>query len=290
MAAPQSLLDLSRSAAALRYNKPVTIHRRAPLGQVFLTDRRVEERITRALDLRPDAAVLEIGAGPGNMTRRLAARVARVWAVEVDSGLAAALRQQFADDPRVEVLETDILQLAIGDLVRSAGRDRIRVFGNLPYYITSPCLLRLFQYQEWIEEIVVMVQKEVAERIVAAPGTADYGLFSVTCQYYTQPALLFSVPPKAFRPEPQVYSAVVRLRVASQKKTLGIQDERVFWKLVRAAFAQRRKTLVNNWNGMCDLERLREALRALGIDPRARAETLTLAQFASLQRLLDSRK
>jgi len=255
-----------------------------------LTDRRVEERITRALDLRPDAAVLEIGAGPGNMTRRLAARVARVWAVEVDSGLAAALRQQFADDPRVEVLETDILQLAIGDLVRSAGRERIDVFGNLPYYITTPCLLHLFQSHEWIDQIVVMVQKEVAERIVAAPGTADYGLFSVTCQYYTQPALLFSVPPKAFRPEPQVYSAVVRLRVASQKKTLGIQDERAFWKLVRAAFAKRRKTLANNWKGMCDLERLREALRALGIDPRARAETLTLAQFASLQRLLDSRK
>ena len=231
--------------------------RRVPLGQVFLTDRRVEERIIRALDLRSDDAVLEIGAGPGNMTRRLALQASKVWAVELDPSLAAALRQKFAGNPRVEVLEADILQVPIDALARSAGRDRIRVFGNLPYYITSPCLLRLLQYHCWIAEIVVMVQKEVAERIVAAPGSGDYGLFSVTCQYYTQPALLFSIPPKACRPHPQVHSALVRMRVSPQKEALGIQDEGAFWNLVKAAFAQKRKTLFNNWKEICDPEPLR---------------------------------
>lgn len=264
--------------------------RRAPLGQVFLADRRVEERILRSLRLGPDDAVLEIGAGPGNMTRRLAAQASKVWAVELDRQLAAALRQKFAENPRVEVLEADILRVSIDGIARSASREHIKVFGNLPYYITSPCLLHLFQYHGSIEEIVVMVQQEVAERIVAAPGSSAYGLFSVTCQYYTQPALLFAVPPKAFRPEPQVHSAVVRMRVAPQKEALGLRDEATFWRLVKAAFSQKRKTLCNNWKGICDRERLRCAMKTLGIDLRARAETLTLDQFASLQKALHQRE
>ncbi|MBI1956700.1 MAG: ribosomal RNA small subunit methyltransferase A [Acidobacteria bacterium] len=261
-------------------------HLRAPLGQVFLTDRRVADRILHGLNLQPNDAVLEIGAGPGNMTARLASTGALVWAVEIDPALAQGLREKFGGDPRVEILEADILQVSIDDFVRSAGCARIKVFGNLPYYITSPCLLHLFHHHRSIAEIVVMVQQEVAQRIVAAPGSADYGLFSVTCQYYTRPTLLFTIPPKAFRPAPQVHSALVRMQVAPQKESLGVQDEEAFWRWMKAAFSQKRKTLLNNWKQLCEPERLRCAMEQLGIDRRVRAEALSLAQLAALQKAL----
>ena len=261
-------------------------HRRPPLGQVFLKDRRVIQRILRSLDLQPGDAILEIGAGPGTMTDLLAARAEKVWAVEVDPKLVVGLRERFAASPHVEVIEADILTLSIDSLCRAAGRERVRVFGNLPYYITSPCLLRLFEFHSRITDIVVMVQREVAERIVAAPGSDAYGVLSVTCQYYTEPRMLFSIPPQAFRPAPKVHSALVRMRVAPQKEKLKIENERAFWQLVQAAFAQKRKTLINNWKPRCDPEKLRQAMTALHIDPRARAETLSLEQFATLIRTL----
>ena len=261
-------------------------HRRAPLGQVFLTDRRVISRIISAVAVEPGDAVLEIGPGPGTMTELLAERAAKLWAVEVDGKLASALREQFAGSANVEVVEADILKVNIAALCQAAGRDRIRVFGNLPYYITSPILLRLFEFHEHISDLVVMVQREVAERIVAKPGTKDYGLFSVTCQYYAEPRLLFSIPPQAFRPAPKVHSALVGMPVAPKKEKLGIKDERGFWRLVQAAFGQKRKTLANNWKGLCDSERLRTAMAELEIDPRARAETLRLEDFGALVRAL----
>lgn len=261
-------------------------HRPPPLGQVFLTDRRVIHRIMSALAVEPGDAVLEIGSGPGTMTELLAERAAKLWAVEVDGKLAAGLREKFAGSANVEVVEADILKVSIEALCAASGRERIRVFGNLPYYITSPILLHLFEFHHRITDIVVMVQREVAERIVAAPGSEDYGLFSVTCQYYTEPQMLFSIPPQAFRPAPQVTSALVGMRVAPKKEKLKIEDEKAFWRLVQAAFGQKRKTLVNNWKGLCDPERLREAMADLGIDPRARAETLGLEQFAGLYRIL----
>jgi 16S rRNA (adenine1518-N6/adenine1519-N6)-dimethyltransferase len=256
--------------------------RRPPRGQVFLTDRRVIGRIMSALALGPDDAVLEIGPGPGTMTELLAERAAKLWAVEVDAKLVAGLRERFVGFENVEVIEADILTVKIDSLCAAAGRDRIRVFGNLPYYITSPILLRLFEFHTRIADIVVMVQREVAERMVAKPGSKDYGLLSVTCQYYTEPRMLFSIPPQAFRPAPKVHSALVEMRVAPMREKLGIEDETSFWRLVQAAFGQRRKTLANNWKGRCEAERLREAMADLGIDPRTRAETLGLEEFAGL--------
>jgi 16S rRNA (adenine1518-N6/adenine1519-N6)-dimethyltransferase len=255
---------------------------RAHLGQVFLSDKRVELRIVEALRLNKSDPVLEIGAGPGNMTERLAERAAKVIAVELDPNWAAALRDNFRDQPNVQVLEADILRVPIGEVARAAGRERVRVFGNLPYYITSPTLLHLFQYIDAIDDIIVMVQREVANRIAAEPGSCDYGLLSVTCQYYTRPELLFSIPPYAFRRPPRVHSALVRMTVHPQKKELGVDDEESFWKWMRAAFAQKRKTLLNNWKGMVDREDLRAAMEQQGIDPRARAEALSLAQLAAL--------
>ena len=268
------------------YNQPMAKGTQARLGQVFLTDRRVERRIVDALRLQSDDVVLEIGAGPGNMTARLAEVAGKVIAVELDPRWAGKLREKFAGDSRVSILEADILKVAFDEVARQAGRNQIKVFGNLPYYITSPCLLHLFRFSDNIEEIIVMVQREVAERIVAKPGSKDYGLLTITCQYYTRPKLLFLIPPAAFRRPPKVDSALVHMPVAPQKEALGIRDEAGFWKWMRTAFAKKRKTLANNWKDLCDSERLRAAMKEQGIDPRARAEALVLSQLASLQRTL----
>jgi 16S rRNA (adenine1518-N6/adenine1519-N6)-dimethyltransferase len=246
----------------------------------------VERRILNALRLNPEDVVLEIGAGPGNMTARIAACVSQVFAVEVDPKLVAALRQRFAGNSRVTILEGDILQIAVDELARQSGKQTIQVFGNLPYHITSPCLMHLFSFHPVISTIMVMVQLEVARRIVAEPSSADYGLLSVTCQYYTRPELLFRIPPGAFRPRPQVHSALVRMTVALQRDRLGIRDEQAFWKWMRAAFAHKRKTLVNNWKGFRSAERLHTALKQIGVSAQTRAEALTLEQLAMLYRTL----
>jgi 16S rRNA (adenine1518-N6/adenine1519-N6)-dimethyltransferase len=252
------------------------------LGQVFLSDARVERRIVDSLHLTRSDAVLEIGAGPGNMTARLAAAGGKVVAVEVDPPWAARLRERFQENERVAVIEADILTVAVDEIAHSLGREAIKVFGNLPYYITSPILLHLFRCCDTISEIVVMVQREVAERIVAAPGSRDYGLFSVTCQYYTQPKLLFKIPPSAFRNPPKVDSELVRMAVAPQGAALGVTDEKEFWAWMKAAFAQKRKTLVNNWKPLCDPARLAVLMEEQDLDPRARAEALSLAELAAL--------
>jgi 16S rRNA (adenine1518-N6/adenine1519-N6)-dimethyltransferase len=267
-----------------RTRSPQTHSHRARLGQNFLTDQRVERKIIEALGPGPEDTVLEIGAGRGNMTELVAQQAGAVVAVELDWKLAAYLGQKFEGNPKVRVLEQDILELNIDDAAREAGKEKIKVLGNLPYYITSPCLMHLFRYHRSIAEIVVMVQEEVARRIVAHPGSPDYGLLSLTCQYYSQAELLFTVGPRSFKPQPKVRSGVVRMRVAPRREALGIQpnDEWTFWSLLRQAFSQRRKTLFNNWKGAVREERLRAAMEKLGIDLRARAEALSLEQFAAL--------
>lgn len=246
----------------------------------------MERRIIESLALRPDDIVLEIGSGRGNMTELLASQAGLVETVEVDHELVLNLQRKFEGNAKVKVREADILKFPIDSAARDAGREKIKVFGNLPYYITSPCLMHCFHYHAWIEEIVVMVQEEVAWRIVAKPGSPEYGLLSITCQYYTQPELLFSVGPKSFSPPPQVRSAIVRMRVSPQGEALGIQDEDAFWSLVRAAFSQKRKTLFNNWKGTLEKQQLRQTIEASGIDLRARAEALSLDQFAMLFKAL----
>lgn len=244
----------------------------------------MERRILQALALTPQDRVLEIGAGRGNMTALLASESGKVVAVELDPKLVTLLRRKFGGTANVEVREADILEFPIDTVVLEAGRDKIKVYGNLPYYITSPCLMRLFQYHKWIEEIVVMVQEEVAQRIAAQPGSSDYGLLSLTCQYYSEPVLLFSVGPQSFSPPPKVRSAVVRMPVTPQRETLGLrpEDENAFWAMVRRAFSQKRKTLFNNLKGMHGERQLRSSMEKAGIDAQARAETVSLWQFAIL--------
>ena len=256
------------------------------LGQHFLADHHVRRRIADALRLRRDHLVVEIGAGRGALTKLLAERAGRVAAIEIDPRLAALLREQFARQPRVRVVEADILKLPLPSLVAELGYGRAQAVGNLPYYITSPILMRLFACADWLEQIVVMVQREVAERLTAGPGGRDYGLLSVTAQFHTRPELLFHIHPDAFRPPPKVESALVRMVVARRGAELGIDDRKGFFAFVRACFQQKRKTLRNNLKGRYPPERIIGALEAVGHSSVSRAEMLSLEQFAAMYKLL----
>lgn len=262
------------------------------LGQHFLADRRVLGRIADALAPSGKDLVIEIGAGRGALTALLAERAGLVVAVEINPPLAEHLRQTFgateagetAGPGRVAVVEADVLGLPLASLPTRYGFSRASVAGNLPYYITSPILTRLFAAREVLDRMVVMVQFEVAQRLVARPGNRDYGSLSVTTQYFTQPELLFRIPPGAFRPPPKVDSAVVRMTPRERSAELGISDEREFLGFVGKCFARKRKTLVNNLRPEYDPARLQEALRALGAKPAARAEELSVEQLAALYR------
>ncbi|MCX6617714.1 MAG: 16S rRNA (adenine(1518)-N(6)/adenine(1519)-N(6))-dimethyltransferase RsmA [Acidobacteria bacterium] len=260
------------------------------LGQHFLADRRVLARIADSVALDTECLVIEIGAGRGALTELMAARAGLVIAVEVDPPLAALLRQKFGGSSRVRVVEADILQLDLRRLAAETGFRRAKAAGNLPYYITSPILLRLFEFSGLFEDLTVMVQREVAERLAAAPQSRDYGLLSVTAQYYTCPELLFCIPPGAFRPPPRVDSALVRMAVAPRGGELGIRDEAAFFRFLRACFQQKRKTLVNNLKRLPAIRQVTAALESLGLSGFARAEELSLEQLASLFSVLQPQR
>lgn len=270
-----------------------------PLGQHFLADGRVLRRITEALALSGREMVIEIGAGRGALTSLLAASAGLVAAVELDPLLAAHLRATFPAEPteqesghakagagRVEVIETDILRLPLASLPARYGFERARVAGNLPYYITSPILTHLFAARHVLDSIVVMVQLEVAHRITARPGRRDYGLLSVSAQYFTRPELLFRIPPGAFRPAPKVDSALIRLTPCDRGSELGIADADAFLRFVGGCFRQKRKTLANNLKDRYAPGQILQGLSAIKAKPNARAEELAVEQLAALYRAL----
>ena len=259
---------------------------RPPLGQHFLADSRIAGRILEALVCHTEDSWLEIGAGHGEMTAGLAETGAAVVAVERDPKLVAALRAQLAGFPRARVVESDILETRLDTLAREAGVARWRVYGNLPYYITSPILQHLFASIELIADIHIVVQREVAERLAARPGSRDYGYLSVLAQFYTTPEILLAVPRGAFRPPPKVESVLVRLVPPGARAALGVADAEEFLRFVGTCFRMKRKTVVNNLRTRYDPKRATEALAAAGLDVRARAEELSLADFARLLRLL----
>ena len=254
------------------------------LGQHFLASAGWRERILRTLGAHSGDIWLEIGAGHGEMTRMLAQAAGRVVAVELDPQLVEALRALAAQHENLEVAPGDILKL---DLARLGGA-RFKLYGNLPYYITSPILHRLFECADRIEEIHVVVQLEVAARIVAAPRRRDYGYLSVVAQFYTRPEIVLRIPPGAFRPPPRVASALVRMKLPGARAALRLSDEAGFLRFVGACFAQKRKTLRNNLRALLGENRAEALLRAAGLSPRARAEELHLDQFADLFRELST--
>lgn len=227
---------------------------------------------------------MEIGAGHGEMTLSLAATGARVVAIERDPNLAAELREALAQFPAARMIERDVLEVSLAEVAQDSYTERWRVYGNLPYYLTSPILHRLFEAIEYVEDIHIVIQREVAERLVAHPGSRDYGYLSVIAQFYTLPEILLPIPRGAFRPQPKVESALVRLAPPGAQARLLVEPDG-FLHFVQACFRQKRRTLRANLRGQYGA-RVEAALAALGLAPRARAEELSLDQLAALYRAL----
>ncbi len=243
------------------------------LGQHFLVDRVVLDKIVRAARLEADDLVVEIGPGTGELTRLLMERVRKVIAIEVDERLFERLKAQFAGRETVELVRGDAMDFPYESL------PEFTVVANIPYYITTPLLFRLIASRERLKSLTLTIQKEVAERIVAPPGGKKYGVLSLMVQYYSVPTLLFPVSRRAFRPQPKVDSAVIRVEIL-RKPSVTVRDEKMFFRIIRTAFAQRRKMLSN---ALAPLRPdAKEWLRAAGIDPDRRAETVSIEEFARL--------
>ena len=252
------------------------------LGQHFLTDASWQERIARAA--RIDGGIwVEIGAGHGEMTRRLAQCANKVIAIELDPHLARRLREATASCKNVEVVEGDVMAI---DFESLPGEEPFSVYGNLPYYITSPILHRLFEHAERVAAIHLVIQFEVAARIVARPGKRDYGYLSVVSQWFSRPEITFRIPPGAFRPRPKVASALVNLWMPGARgdNPVPAEEEKEFLEFVKECFAQKRKTLRNNLRARLGAG-TEAVLRQAGLSPGARAEELTVPQFAALYKL-----
>lgn len=249
------------------------------LGQNFLIKRSVVDQIVAAADLGPDDQVLEVGPGIGTLTQGLAQSGARVKAIELDRRLLEVLDTTLESYDNVDIIHGDVLKLNVPEIM---DHKPFKVVANLPYYITTPIIMSLLEAKLPIERLVVMVQREVALRMVAHPGTKDYGALSVAVQYYTEPDIVLEVPPKAFMPAPAVTSAVIRCRLR-QKPPVHVDDERIFFRVVKAAFAQRRKTFSNSMKTTgLSKEQIAAILEQAGIDGQRRGETLGLQKFADL--------
>ena len=261
-------------------------------GQNFLIASWVPERIAQDAGVDRTAGVLEIGPGVGPLTQQLALRAGKVCAVEVDERLKPILKQTVGDFDNLDILWGDVLKLDVKALVQEKFADlRPMACANLPYYITSPILSALLE-AECFESVTVMVQKELAQRIAAKPGTADYSAFTVFCQYYAEPELLFDVPAHCFLPQPKVTSAVITLKT---RKTLPweILDKDIFFRTVRASFAMRRKKLQNGLaSGFPELGKAGagEVIAACGFDENVRGETLSISEFAAISNEITRRK
>lgn len=255
-------------------------------GQNFLIDTHVLDKIISAAGVTKDDMVLEIGPGIGTMTQYLAEAASRVVAVEIDTNLIPILKETLGEYDNVTVINEDILKVDIKNLaVEYNGGRPIKVVANLPYYITTPIIMGLFESGVPIDNITVMVQKEVADRMQVGPGSKDYGALSLAVQYYADPYIVANVPPNCFIPRPNVGSAVIRL-TRHKNPPVEVQDPGLMFKLVRASFNQRRKTLQNGLNNSQEIsfpkELIIKAIESLGVPATVRGETLTLEQFAQL--------
>lgn len=249
------------------------------LGQNFLIDAGIVQGIVDAAEIEPGERVLEIGPGIGTLTQGLAEAGAEVTAVELDKKLPAVLAETLKAYDNVTIVPGDILKVNIPEIMGDAP---FKVAANLPYYITTPILMALLERHLPITRMVTMVQKEVAERMVAGPGSKTYGALSVAVQYYTEPEIVLNVPPRSFIPAPEVDSVVIACKVR-ETPAVKVLEEKMFFRVVKAAFGQRRKTLSNALcGGGFPKEQVRDAMERAGIDPTRRGETLSLAEFANL--------
>jgi 16S rRNA (adenine1518-N6/adenine1519-N6)-dimethyltransferase len=259
-------------------------------GQNFLIDTHVLNKIIQAADITKDDFVLEIGPGIGTLTQYLCENAREVVAVEIDRMLIPILEDTLSEYDNVTVINQDILKLDLNALVeeRNGGKP-IKVVANLPYYITTPIIMELFERHLPLINVTVMVQKEVADRMQSAPGSKDYGALSLAVQYYAKPYIAANVPPNCFMPRPNVGSAVINLTL-HEKAPIEVKDEKLLFKMIRASFNQRRKTLLNGLNNSPEIsfpkEEIQKALEAVGLKENIRGEALTLQQFAALSNSL----
>jgi len=273
--APEKLDSLRRQL------KELGIRPKKHLGQHFVTDPHILHRIVDTADLKSQDVAVEIGSGNGSLTALLALKAKKVYAIEIDSSLISILKSRFSGDERVEIIEIDALQIDYVALSRQAGT-KLKVVANLPYEISSPILFRFFEERESFSLLVLMLQKEVAKRLVAGPGSKDYGPFGLWARLYTEARVIFPVPPRAFHPPPKIDSAVVRLEILSQPR-IAVRHEEALRNVVRSAFMYRRKMLANALKmggySHLPLAKIHEILAKAGIDPKTRGETLSLELF-----------
>lgn len=259
-------------------------------GQNFLIDTHVLDKIIKAAEVTQEDLVVEIGPGIGTLTQYLCEAAREVVAVEIDKNLIPILEDTLSAYDNVTILNEDILKVDLNKLVqeRNAGKP-VKIVANLPYYITTPIIMGLFEAHVPVENITVMVQKEVADRMQAGPGGKDYGALSLAVQYYAKPYIAANVPPNCFMPRPNVGSAVIRLTL-HEEKPVSIKDESLLFKLIRASFNQRRKTLANGLNNNEEIKLSKElitgAITELNLSPSIRGEALTLSDFAALSNLI----
>ena len=262
-------------------------------GQNFLIDTGILEEIIEAAQITKDDFVLEIGPGIGTMTQYLCEAARAVVAVEIDTNLIPILKDTLAEYNNVDVLNEDILKVNISKLAEEKNNGKpIKVVANLPYYITTPIIMGLFESHVPIDSITIMVQKEVADRMQVGPGTKDYGALSLAVQYYAKPYIVANVPPNCFMPRPNVGSAVIRL-TRHEKPPVEVEDEKLMFRIIRASFNQRRKTLANGLNNSPEIhlpkEVIQESIVSLGVPENIRGEALSLEQFAELSNEIGQR-
>jgi len=259
-------------------------------GQNFLIDTHVLDKIIRAAEITKDDMVLEIGPGIGTLTQYLCEAAREVVAVEIDKKLLPILDDTLSAYDNVTVINEDVLKFDISQLVKEKNNNRpIKIVANLPYYITTPIIMGLFEAHVPMDNITVMVQKEVADRMQSGPGSKDYGALSLAVQYYAKPYIAANVPPNCFMPRPNVGSAVIRLSL-HKENPVKLRDEKLMFQVIRASFNQRRKTLVNGLNNNPEIhlpkDIIAQAIEELGVSPTIRGEALTLEDFARLSNII----
>ena len=262
-------------------------------GQNFLIDTHVLDKIISAAGMTKEDTVLEVGPGIGTMTQRLSQAAGQVIAVEIDTNLIPILKDTLQDCENVTVINEDILKLDICKLAEEKNQGKpIKIVANLPYYITTPIIMGLFESHVPIDSITIMVQKEVAERMQEKPGSKEYGALSLAVQYYAKPEIVANVPPNCFMPRPNVGSAVIRL-TRHEKPPVEVEDEKLMFRIIRASFNQRRKTLANGLNNSPEIhlpkEVIQESIVSLGVPENIRGEALSLEQFAELSNEIGQR-
>lgn len=266
------------------------------LGQNFLADKNIIDEIIESSHIGEDDLVIEIGPGMGVLTAEVARRARKVIAVEIDRGLLPILKDTLREQDNVTILNRDILKTNLREVIENAKKTDpvlrgVKIIGNLPYYITTPIIMKILEEDTPADSVTAMMQKEVADRIMSSPGSRTYGALSVAVQYYCHVTRVVSVPKEVFIPVPKVDSAVLRLDIRSQKP-VKLLDERLFFACIRAGFGKRRKTLLNSLTGFRDIEKeeMRNLLLAANIDPVRRAETLTIEEFATLANSISIRR